>query len=83
MKALALTVKKLLTRLKFHFKEEDRMPELQNDKMTDRIKIVCPPIFDLGGIKISTNLKKIIITVCHKISSKVNYQDRITSISFQ
>ena len=27
----------------------DRMTELQNDRMTDRIKTICPPIFDLGG----------------------------------
>ena len=29
-----------------------RMTELQNDRMTDRTKTICPPIFDLGGIKI-------------------------------
>ena len=28
------------------------MTELQNDRMTDRTKTICPPIFDLGGIKI-------------------------------
>ena len=28
------------------------MTELQNDRMTDRAKTICPPIFDLGGIKI-------------------------------
>ena len=28
-----------------------RMTELQNDRMTDRTKTICPPIFDLGGIK--------------------------------
>ena len=27
------------------------MTELQNDRMTDRTKTICPPIFDLGGIK--------------------------------
>ena len=28
------------------------MTELQNDRMTDRTKTICPAIFDLGGIKI-------------------------------
>ena len=28
------------------------MTELQNDRMTDRTKTICPSIFDLGGIKI-------------------------------
>ena len=28
-----------------------RMTEWQNDRMTDRTKTICPPIFDLGGIK--------------------------------
>ena len=56
MKALALTVQKLLARLKFQRGGQNaRMTELQNDKMTDRIKTICPPIFDLRGIKISTN----------------------------
>ena len=32
--------------------QNDRMTELQNDRMTDRTKTICPPIFDLGGIKI-------------------------------
>ena len=27
------------------------MTELQNYRMTDRTKTICPPIFDLGGIK--------------------------------
>ena len=27
------------------------MTELQNDRMTVRTKTICPPIFDLGGIK--------------------------------
>ena len=27
------------------------MTELQNDRMTDSKKTICPPIFDLGGIK--------------------------------
>ena len=34
-------VQKLLARLKFR----------EKDRMTDRIKTICPPIFDLGGIK--------------------------------
>ena len=29
------------------------MTELQNYRMTDRTKTICPPIFDLGGIKIA------------------------------
>ena len=33
-----------------------RMTELQNDRMTDRTKTICPPIFDLGGIKRIENL---------------------------
>ena len=32
------------------------MTELQNDRMTDRTKTICPPIFDLGGIKSKTLL---------------------------
>ena len=32
------------------------MTELQNDRMTDRTKTICPPIFDLGGIKIDERL---------------------------
>ena len=43
IKALALTVQKLLARLKFQ--------RGQNYRMTDRTKTICPPIFDLGGIK--------------------------------
>ena len=31
-----------------------RMTELQNYRMTDRTKTICPPIFDLGGIKINS-----------------------------
>ena len=38
---------------------DDRMTELQNDRMTDRTKTLCLPIFDLGGIK----MKKIHIKV--------------------
>ena len=45
IKALALTVQKLLARLKFQ-------REGQNDRMTDRAKTICSTIFDLGGIKI-------------------------------
>ena len=44
IKALALTVQKLLARLKFS--NDDRM----NDEITDRTKTLCPPIFNLGGI---------------------------------
>ena len=59
IKVLALTVQKLLARLKFQRGgqndrmtelQNDRMTELQNDRMTDRTKTICPPIFDLGGI---------------------------------
>ena len=32
-------------------KVSERMTEWQNDRMTDRTKTICPPIFDLGGIK--------------------------------
>ena len=52
IKALALTVQKLLGRLKFQRGgQNDRITEWQNDRMTDRTKTICPPIFDLGGIK--------------------------------
>ena len=44
IRALALTVQKLLAMLKFQRGG-------QNDWMTDRTKTICPPIFDLGGIK--------------------------------
>ena len=47
IKALALTVQKLLARLKFQRGgQNDRITE-----MTDRTKIICPPIFVLGDIK--------------------------------
>ena len=39
-------VEKLLARLKFQ-------TELWNYRMTDRTKTICPPIFDLWGIKSS------------------------------
>ena len=48
-KALALTVLKLVARLKFQRGG-------QNDRMTDRTKTICPQIFDLGGIKIIIKL---------------------------
>ena len=32
-------------------KVSERRTELQNDRMTERTKTICPPIFDLGGIK--------------------------------
>ena len=44
IKALAPTVQKLLARLKFQRGGK-------NDRMTDRTKTICPPIFDLGDIK--------------------------------
>ena len=34
------------------------MTELQNYRMTDRTKTICPPIFDLGGIKKSKDMAK-------------------------
>ena len=36
------------------------MTELQNYRMTDRTKTICPPIFDLGGIK--SSIKSIMST---------------------
>ena len=36
--------------------QNDRMTELQTDRMTDRTKKICPPIFDLGGIKTKITL---------------------------
>ena len=33
------------------------MTELQNDRMTDRTKTICPPIFDLRGIKSLDDIK--------------------------
>ena len=44
LKALTLTVQKLLARLKFQRGG-------QNNRMTDRINTKCP-IFELGGIRI-------------------------------
>ena len=38
--------------------------ELQNDRMTDRTKTICPPIFDLGGIKIKLTPKHLFFTSC-------------------
>jgi hypothetical protein len=32
-------------------KVSDRMTEWRNDRMTDRTKTICPPIFDQGDIK--------------------------------
>ena len=40
-----------------------RMTELQNYRMTDRTKTICPPIFDLGGIKIRIITKCIIVEI--------------------
>ena len=44
IQGLALTVQKLLAKLKFHRGG-------QNDRMTNRTKTICPPTFNLGGIK--------------------------------
>ena len=33
----------------------ERRTESQNDRMTDRTKTICPPIFNLGGIKSRSN----------------------------
>ena len=48
------------------------MTELQNYRMTDRTKTICPPIFDLGGIK---NLK----SNCKAQESKSNQNPSIAS----
>ena len=48
MKALALTVQKLLAKFERGGK---------NYRMTDRTKTICPPIFGLGGIKINSYSK--------------------------
>ena len=51
IKALALTVQKLLARLKFQRGgQNDIITELQNDRITDRTKTIY---IDLGGIKIN------------------------------
>ena len=39
------------------------MTELQNDRMTDRTKTICPPIFDLGGIKIRNYINYTFLTL--------------------
>ena len=44
IKVLAFTVQILLERLKFQ-------TVLKNDRMTDKTKTICPPIFDIGGTK--------------------------------
>ena len=46
IKALALTVQKLLAMLKFQRGQNDRMTEWQTGQ-----KLYAPSIFDLGGIK--------------------------------
>ena len=54
IKALALTFQKLLARLKFQSGgQNDRLTEWQTDRMT---KTICPPYFDLGGIKIHNSI---------------------------
>ena len=50
------------------------MTEWQNDRMTDRTKTICPPIFDLGGIK-----KRIVAiqsnqTMLNKIKQIIQYE---------
>ena len=53
IKALALTVQKLLARSKFQRGGQNyRITEWQNYRITDRTKTICHPIFDLGDIKI-------------------------------
>ena len=66
IKALAFTVQKLtlLARLKFQ-------REWQNDRMTDRTKTICPPIFDLGGIKMQIVQIKVYI-----LQKSVNFTDK-------
>ena len=58
--------------------QNDRITERQNDRMTDRTKTICPPIFDLGGIKIIMYNFEIILDqlsrpllLCNSISVKV------------
>ena len=43
------------------------MTEGQNYKMTDRTKIICLPIFDLGGIKMAAKSFYIIFPCVHLI----------------
>ena len=47
-----------------------RMTELQNDRMTDRTKTICPPIFDLGGIKRGKNKPS---TCIHLLKKSFSY----------
>ena len=63
MKALALTIQKLLARLKFQ-------KGGQNDLMPDRTKTICPLIFDLRGIKSIINF---IIINCFLIWRNLNH----------
>ena len=44
------------------------MTELQNDRMTDRTKTICPPIFGLGGITRINNHH----IICHSVYYKVS-----------
>ena len=46
------------------------MTELQNDRMTDRTKTICPPIFDLGGIKI-LQAHECICIICEVVHVRV------------
>ena len=49
------------------------MTELQNDRMTDRTKTICPPIFDLGGIKTISKMT-LIDRQCSNFDKKSLYQ---------
>ena len=44
--------------------------------MTDRTKTICPPIFDLGGIKTANSLESI-KTVCQYRISNPSFQERL------
>ena len=52
------------------------MRKLQNDRMTDRTKTICPPIFDLGGIKMdgyieSEELRTLVVCIKEKKARQV------------
>ena len=48
MNSLSVVVQKLLPMLKF---DTNKPTNQQTNKQTDRAKTICPPITDLGGIK--------------------------------
>ena len=50
-------------------KVSQRMTEWRNDRMTDRTKTICPPIFDLGGIK--THSWFILIYTAYKLCKTI------------